>query len=90
MNKKYEPKACKLCVSLKSHVQLYQLPFVGLIPQLVSCFTFSIEIGQRLRSYHFKISLYSFSSGGHLVHWSGAVLAILVEIYLETFLCSLS
>ena len=40
--KAYEPKAYKLCVSLKNfHIQLYQLPLVGLIPQLVSCFTFT-------------------------------------------------
>ena len=47
--KKYEPKACKLRVSLQScHIQLYQLPFVRLIPQLVSCFTLSNENGQKV------------------------------------------
>ena len=48
--KTYEPNAYKLCVSLKKcHIQLYQFPFVGLIPQLVSYFTFPLKLAKGLR-----------------------------------------
>ena len=84
--KTYEPKAYKLCISLKScHIQLYQLQFAGLILQLVSCFTFSIEIGQIVKEeFSFKDFVFIFSSGGHLAHWSRDVLAFLVTSHVET------
>ena len=43
------------------------------------------------KSCHIQLSFKDFfSSDGHFVHWSGAVLVILVESHLATFLCSLS